>query len=86
MTQNFVFENATKSEKEAFVNTFSKRFFVQNEKGGFLITNKSHDFTFFIAIEDYGFYTSRSGDYFCFLGLFLEEITGKFGEVRIEDK
>ncbi|RNC84755.1 MAG: hypothetical protein ED557_07190 [Balneola sp.] len=86
MTQYFLFNNASISEKKDFINTVSENFLVSIKNEGFLITNKHEDFTFFVAIEDYGFYTSRTGNYFYFLGLFIEEATGRFGDIRIKDK
>ena len=35
--------------------------------------------------EDYGLYSHRSGDYFEVLGLLLEKLTEKFGQVEVDD-
>ena len=40
---------------------------------------------FELTLEDYGLYTHRSGDYFEVLGLLLEKLTGKFGQVEVDD-
>ena len=40
---------------------------------------------FELALEDYGLYTHRSGDYFEVLGLLLEKLTERFGEVKVDD-
>jgi hypothetical protein len=42
-------------------------------------------FVFDVGVEDGRLLTSRSGDYFAFLGMFVEAITGEFGAVEIED-
>lgn len=42
-------------------------------------------FVFDVGIENGRFLTSRSGDYFAFLGMFVEAMTGEFGAVEIED-
>ncbi|WP_115720223.1 hypothetical protein [Gallaecimonas mangrovi] len=41
--------------------------------------------SFEIVVIDEGFYTHRSGDYFLFLGFFIEQLTGEFGCISIED-
>ena len=40
---------------------------------------------FELALKDYGLYTHRSGDYFEVLGLLLEKLTEKFGQVEVDD-
>jgi hypothetical protein len=42
-------------------------------------------FAFDVGVEQGRFVTSRSGDYFAFLGMFVEAMTGEFGAVEIED-
>jgi len=41
--------------------------------------------TFELAVEEYGLYTHRSGEYFEVLGLLLERLTGQFGKVEVDD-
>jgi len=43
------------------------------------------EFSFDVEIVPQGFCSLRSGNYFAFLGLFVEAVTGAFGPVTIED-
>lgn len=42
-------------------------------------------FTFDCVIKPFGIRTDRAGEYFTFLGQFIEALTGKFGTVEVED-
>ena len=42
-------------------------------------------YRFEMAVESYGLYLNRSGNYFEILGKLIEELTGSFGKITIED-
>jgi hypothetical protein len=42
-------------------------------------------FTFDCEISPNGLYSERSGNYFNFLGMFIEALTGQLGLIKIED-
>ena len=42
-------------------------------------------FTFDFELIEGGLRSDRTGEYFWFLGYFLETLTGRFGKVEIED-
>lgn len=52
----------------------------------FLFTSKGErKFTFDCVIMPFGLCSDRAGEYFTFLGMFIEALTGKFDTVEIED-
>jgi hypothetical protein len=86
LNQNFKFQFDTAKELEDFLKSFSSDFEVKIFDEYYLITPKEKSsFTFHISIEPFGFRSDRAGEYFRFFGIFLEELTGKFGKVEIDD-
>lgn len=60
---------------------------LDEERERFLFTNKAgvQPFEFHCAIVQGGLDVDRSGEYFWFLGVFIETLTGDFGAVIVED-
>ena len=84
--QDFKFEYEKRSDVERFLEDFSDSFMVDNHDGLFVISGEAGAaFEFDANIEDFGLRSNRSGEYFEFLGVFLERITGEFGAVLVED-
>ncbi|WP_163933106.1 hypothetical protein [Paraferrimonas sp. SM1919] len=46
---------------------------------------ESNQMSFEISITENGFIVHRAGDYFSFLGFLIEQVTGKYGTLSIED-
>ena len=51
----------------------------------FVLINAGQTFSFECAIEPFGLRTDRAGEYFEFLGQFVEALTGQFGSIEVED-
>ena len=88
LAQKFCFTYKSLSDVEDFINKFSPEFTVLKQDNGLYKISQRDGaaFSFELAPEDYGLYTHRSGEYFYFLGLFLERLTGLFGTIEVEDK
>jgi hypothetical protein len=56
------------------------RFFVFSQIAG------EAPFTFDCELASEGIYSERAGEYFKFLGVFVEALTGRFGRVEMEDR
>ena len=86
LAQKLHFQYSSPDEIEEFLKEFSESFHLQ-KKGNLLIisSNDADDFIIELAIEDYGLYIHRSGNYFEIFGMLIEELTGKFGKTTIED-
>ncbi len=87
LKQKFIFEYKDSKEVVSFIETFSEKYQIQNKHNDFFIIQNSNNsnFTFDFNIEPYGLSSERTGEYYQFLGLFIELLTGKFGTVEIED-
>jgi len=82
LAQSFKFKYNDILEIEDLLNEFEC-----SKKNKLWIINdfNSKQMEFEIAIEDYGLYTHRNGDYFEVLGLLVEQLTAKFGQIEIGD-
>ena len=82
LAQKFKFQYTDNSEIEELLkelNCFHKdNLWIISE-----FNEKQMNFEF--ALEEYGLYTHRSGEYFEVLGLLLEKLTEKFGQVDVGD-
>jgi len=84
--QNFRFEFESPSQVQDFLRKLSGiakvddrgEFFVFTEQGG-------PAFSFDCELLPFGLRTNRAGEYFVFLGQFVEALTGQFGAVEVED-
>ncbi|MDI3383466.1 hypothetical protein ACFPPF_14410 [Xenophilus aerolatus] len=58
-----------------------------DERGEFVLFSQREgvEFLFDCELVEDGIASERSGEYFTFLGIFLEALTGAFGPVTVED-
>lgn len=86
LSQKISFEYSERDDIEKFINEVFQAQNIRKENQLFTITPKeSGEFIIELAIEDYGLYIHRSGEYFEMFGILLEQITGKFSKATIED-
>ena len=86
LKQSIKFDYVNSDEITEFIQSFSNKYSVTRNKDLFVISsNNDVKFTVDISIESYGFNTDRSGNYFEFLGRFIEMLTGKYGCIEIDD-
>ncbi len=86
LVQTIKFKYSEKAKAIELIKSFSSLYEVN--KSDLLWTIYSEAFEPFkieIGIEDYGFYTHRSGNYFKCFGELIEAISGQFGKIMIED-
>ncbi|USH01173.1 hypothetical protein K6Q96_09510 [Grimontia kaedaensis] len=86
LAQTFEFEYQSTEEIQSFINNLNKTVRLQFEKDLWTVSEfEGCKMMFEIRIVSKGLYCHRSGDYFSFLGYFLEQLSGVFGAVTIED-
>ena len=86
LRQVFRFHADVPSEVAAFLRGFSSQVQVEDRGEFFAFRPRAGpDFLFDCALIPGGLLCERSGEYFHFLGLFLEALTGQFGKVEVED-
>lgn len=86
LQQHFRFKYAAASEVRTFLRSLSKDVNVEDKGEFFVFTPISGDaFTFDCEVLPSGLLSDRGGNYFTFLGKFIEALTGQFGPVQIED-
>lgn len=87
LRQTFKFEYNSTEDIRKFLHSFSEIAECQISSNLYIFSQKiiESNFIFDCELVDSGFITNRSGDYFKFLGIFIEELTGQFGKVEIED-
>ena len=58
-----------------------------HERSGFVVFSQRDgaEFSFDCELVDGGIVSERAGEYFPFLGMFVEALTGAFGVVTVED-
>lgn len=83
LAQEFRFEFESESQLIDFIYSFSEGYSLKKVNQLFVVFDS--EFEFELAIEEYGFYNHRSGNYFDVFGQFIEQLTGKFGVVVISD-
>jgi hypothetical protein len=85
LRQTFRFE-ANASEVREFLRGLSAVVDV-DDRGDFFVfrSRGAPEFVFDCELVPGGLKSDRAGDYFSFLGLFVEQLTGRFGKVEIED-
>jgi hypothetical protein len=89
LAQQFRFSYNGDSDLEAFMEDLKEEYSVSRQSNGLYVIKPIEDngsFIFEAAIEDYGLYTHRSGDYFAFMGVLVERLTAIFGRLEIEDE
>jgi hypothetical protein len=85
--QAFRFEHESADEVRDFLRTLSG-LAVVDDRGEFFVFSQlpgQPSFTFDCELVPEGIHSERGGEYFPFLGLFVETLTGKFGAVEVED-
>jgi hypothetical protein len=85
LSQNISFKYKDTRTLESFIKEFDAQYVITKEGGSFKITDAKNSFIFEIYLEPFGLYTHRSGEYFQFFGVLIENLSGEFGVVEIED-
>ncbi len=84
--QDFRFKYKSATQVQDFLSTFSDVANVEDRGEFFVFTRLSGPaFSFDCEVLPFGLRTNRSGEYFLFLGQFVETLTGEFGAVEVED-
>ncbi len=88
LRQHFRFIAKSESKVQSFLRGSNSVALVEDRGEFFVFRNRPEDppFEFDCAIVPGGIESERSGQYFQFLGMFIEAITGEFGPVVVEDK
>lgn len=86
MKQTFRFSVSSRMSVAEFLRGFSTEYQLEDRRDFFVFRPRSGpEFVFDCAVVSGGLLTNRSGEYFHFLGVFLEALTGQFGKVEVED-
>ena len=88
MHQAFRFKFDSADDVRAFVRSLASNALLLEDRGDFFVfSNRPNkpSFTFDCEIVADGLVTGRHGEYFPFLGVFVEALTGQFGAVTVED-
>jgi hypothetical protein len=87
LRQTFRFSAQSETLVEQALRRLGEVASLDEERARFLFTNKTgiQPFEFHCVIVQGGIDVNRSGEYFGFLGVFLETLTGDFGAVTVED-
>ncbi|HPT51501.1 MAG TPA: hypothetical protein PKZ22_15165 [Accumulibacter sp.] len=87
LRQTFQFAAQSETLVEEFLRELGAVADLDEERESFLFRNKDGEppFEFHCIIVRGGIDAHRSGEYFKFLGMFIEGLTGEFGSVMVED-
>ena len=88
LRQSFRFKHASADEVRAFLRDLAE-IAALDDRGEFFVFSQrpgEAPFTFDCELVPDGLVSERAGEYFAFLGLFVEALTGKFGRVEVEDR
>jgi hypothetical protein len=86
LRQDFRFKYENPEQLQAFLRSLAGIAKVDDRGEFFVFTPKSGlTFSFDCEIQTFGLRTDRDGEYFGFLGQFIEALTGEFGRVELED-
>ena len=87
LRQSFRFEFQSRDEVRTFLRSLSDIAAITESHDFFVFSQlpTQPEFTFDCELVPDGIDSDRAGNYFPFLGVFIETITGRFGQVRIED-
>jgi len=87
LRQEFRFKFGTPDEVQKFLRGLSDVATVDDRSDFFVFSQLpgQSEFTFDCELTETGLISDRAGEYFSFLGLFLENLTGQFGSVEVED-
>jgi hypothetical protein len=86
LSQSFRFKYDHPEDIEKIFHDLRSDYIVHQKGDLYVIKDNGNSFTFDAAVAEYGLDTHRSGEYFHVLGLLVEALTGKFGQIQIEDK
>jgi hypothetical protein len=86
LRQDFRFEYESTAQVHEFLRALSGVAKVEDRGEFFLFTQQSgSEFSFDCEVLPFGLRTNRAGEYFLFLGQFVEALIGEFGAVEVED-
>jgi hypothetical protein len=87
LRQQFRFSAQSETLVEQFLRELGEVGVLEEDRERFLFTNRPAQpaFLFHCVIVPGGIDVDRSGEYFEFLGMFVEGLTGHFGPVVVED-
>lgn len=88
LRQSFLFEHASTDDVCAFLGELAALAVLESRDEHFFLFSQQPGeapFSFECEIVAGGIHSSRAGDYFAFLGAFVEALTGAFGRVAVED-
>jgi hypothetical protein len=84
--QDFRFEYESTTQVHEFLRALSGVAKAEDRGEFFVFSQQSGpEFSFDCEVLPFGLRTNRGGEYFLFLGQFVEALTGKFGAVEVED-
>ena len=84
--QHFRFSSTSQEAVLDVLRGFSEVAIVDERDGFVVFTQRDGaEFSFDCALVEDGIVSKRAGEYFTFLGMFLEDLTGAFGPVTVED-
>jgi hypothetical protein len=88
LRQSFRFKHASADEVRAFLRELAEVASLDERDDLFVFSQGPGEaaFTFDCELVADGIHSERAGEYFTFLGLFVEALTGKFGRVEVEDR
>jgi len=88
LRQQFRFSAQSETLVEDCLRRLGEMAMLDEQRERFLFTNLAGEqrFTFHCVVVVGGIDVDRSGEYFNFLGVFLEALTGDFGRVCVEDE
>lgn len=86
--QSFRFKHQSTDEVRAFLRELSSVAVLDDRRDFFVFSQLPGQppFTFDCELVADGIHSERAGEYFAFLGLFVEALTGNFGRVEVEDR
>jgi hypothetical protein len=86
LRQDFRFNYDSPSQVQTFLRGLSGIAKVDDRGHFFVFTaGGPAGFSFDCELKPFGLRTNRAGEYFMFLGQFIEGLTGEFGCVQVED-
>jgi hypothetical protein len=88
LRQSFLFEHTSTDDVRAFLVELAAPAVLESRNEHFFVFSQRPGeaaFTFDCELVADGIHSSRAGEYFAFLGAFVEALTGTFGRVVVED-
>jgi hypothetical protein len=87
LRQTFRFRKGTSEDIRVFLRSFSHTVDVEDRHDFFVFNSRGEvkPFSMDFELVPAGLKSDRAGEYFWFLGFFVESLTGQFGAVEIED-